>query len=88
MIGVNIKFTPNGWEDYIYWINENRKIIKKINTLLQDIYRNGNLVGIGKPEPLKGSMQGFYSRRIDDKHRLVYINDGENIIVLACRGHY
>lgn len=75
------------WEDYLYWQTQDKKTLKRINQLLQDIDRNG-YSGIGKPEPLKGDMQGYWSRRIDDTNRLVYrINNGR-IEILQCRSHY
>lgn len=84
---MNKIFTDNAWADYCYWQTEDRKTLKKINQLLQDIERNGNS-GIGKPEPLLGNLSGFWSRRIDETNRLVYrIDDGE-IIILSCRYHY
>ena len=63
---MNKIFTDNGWKDYVYWQTENRKTLKKINNLLNDISRNGN-VGVGKPEPLSGNLSGFWSRRINVK---------------------
>ena len=68
---MNKVFTKNGWEDYLYWQMEDRKTLKKINSLLEDISRNGN-EGIGKPEALTGNLAGFWSRRINDKDRLIY----------------
>ena len=68
---MNKVFTKNGWEDYIYWQTEDKKTLKKINKLIEDICRNGNS-GIGKPEPLLGDLSGFWSRRINEKDRLVY----------------
>lgn len=82
-----ISFEPDGWADYLYWQQEDKKTLKLINKLLQDVARNGN-AGMGKPEPLKGELAGYWSRRIDDKNRLVYrLIDGK-IEVVACRGHY
>ena len=72
MSKVRLLFMDHGWEDYLYWKQEDRKKLKRINTLIEDVKRNGNLTGIGKPEALKGNLQGFYSRRIDSEHRLVY----------------
>ena len=82
-----IVFTPNAWEDYLYWQTEDRKTLKRINKLLNDIIRHGN-EGIGKPEPLKGNLTGYWSRRIDDTNRLVYKIEDENIYIIACRYHY
>ena len=73
---MNKVFTENGWKDYIYWQTEDRKTLKKINQLIEDICRNGN-EGIGKPEPLAGNLAGFWSRRINDKDRLIYKIDEE-----------
>ena len=84
---MNKVFTDNGWKDYVYWKTEDRKTLKKINRLIEDICRNGN-EGIGKPESLTGNLAGFWSRRINDKDRLIYKIDDENIYVLACRYHY
>ena len=82
---MNKVFTSNGWEDYIYWQTEDKKTLKKINTLLKDI--DGN-EGIGKPEPLIGNLSGFWSRRINEKDRLIYKIDEYNIYILSCRYHY
>lgn len=84
---MNKVFADTGWEDYLYWQTENRKILKKINQLTNDIARNGN-EGIGKPEPLSGNLSGYWSRRINDKDRLIYRIDENNIYILACRYHY
>jgi len=84
----DIVFTPNGWLQYQSWIIENnRRITKKIRELIADIERNGN-VGIGKPEPLRGDLEGWWSRRITDEHRLVYAIDDDNIYIAKCRNHY
>ena len=83
---MNKNFTDNGWRDYIYWRTEDRKTLKRINTLIKDIERNGN-EGIGKPEPLTGDLSGFWSRRINEKDRLVYQIDGVTINILACMYH-
>ncbi|MCD7980950.1 MAG: Txe/YoeB family addiction module toxin [Clostridiales bacterium] len=75
------------WEDYLYWQTQDKKTIRRINSLLKDIERE-NFRGIGKPEPLKGELRGFWSRRIDDTNRLVYrIRDNE-LEILSCKGHY
>lgn len=75
------------WEDYLYWQMEDRKVMKRINVLLKAIEREP-FRGIGKPEPLKGELSGFWSRRIDDTHRLVYRIRGGYLEILQCRGHY
>ena len=84
---MNKVFTDIGWEDYLYWQTEDRKTLRKINTLLKDIERNGN-EGIGKPEPLTGDLSGFWSRRINQKDRLIYALEMDQIIIIACRYHY
>ncbi|NDL66411.1 Txe/YoeB family addiction module toxin [Anaerotalea alkaliphila] len=80
-------FSDAGWEDYLFWQQEDWKMLKKINTLIKDIERNGN-IGIGKPEALKGDLSGYWSRRINDKDRLIYRMTEEQVIILACRTHY
>ena len=82
-----LAFKNLGFEDYLYWQIQDRKTLKRINQLIQDIDRNGN-IGIGKPEPLKHHLQGWWSRRIDDEHRLVYRVAGDEIHVMSCRFHY
>ncbi|MGN0182878.1 MAG: Txe/YoeB family addiction module toxin [Candidatus Ornithomonoglobus sp.] len=84
---MNKVFTANGWKDYVYWQTEDKKMLRKINSLLNDISRNGN-EGIGKPEPLSGELSGLWSRRINDKDRLIYKIDENNIYILSCRYHY
>ena len=77
----------DAWEDYVYWQTQDKKTLKKINALIKDIDRNG-YEGIGKPEPLTGNWSGYWSRRIDEKNRLVYkIVDG-TIRIAQCRTHY
>ena len=75
------------WEDYVCWQTQDKKTLKRINQLLQDISRNKN-AGIGKPEPLKGELSGFWSRRIDETNRLVYRIKNEILEILSCKGHY
>lgn len=84
----SLLFTDNGWEDYLYWQKEDKKKLKRINLLIEDVRRNGNLNGIGKPEALKGNLQGFYSRRIDSEHRIVYRVTNQYVEILQCRYHY
>ena len=82
-------WTDAGWDDYLYWQTQDKKTLRKINSLVRDIERNGVSSGIGKPEPLKGDLQGFWSRRIDEENRLVcnLAADGA-LCIIACRGHY
>lgn len=82
-----IVWDENAWEDYLWWQAQDRKVLKRINALIKDIERNGN-EGIGKPEPLKHGLSGFWSRRITDEHRLVYRVNGEEVWIAACRYHY
>jgi toxin YoeB len=84
---MNILFSPQSWEDYVYWQQTDKTLVKKINELLKDISRN-SYSGIGKPEPLKYAMSGYWSRRITDEHRLVYKVDGNTIRVAQTRYHY
>jgi toxin YoeB len=82
-----ILFDEKAFADYLYWQTQDKKTLKRINALLKDIERNG-FEGIGKPEPLKGSLSGYWSRRIDDTNRLVYKTNNGNIEILSCKGHY
>lgn len=75
------------WDDYLYWLSQDKKTIKRINAMLKDIERGG-FDGLGKPEALKGNLSGFWSRRIDDTNRLVYRISGETLEILSCKGHY
>lgn len=82
-----ITFSEDAWCDYLYWQGQDKKTLKRINLILQDISRSG-FDGIGKPEPLKGELSGFWSRRIDDCNRIVYRISGDNIEIIQCKGHY
>lgn len=82
----NKHFTENGWKDYLFQKQNDRETLKKINLLIADICENGT-TGIGIPEPLTGRMEGCWSRRINDKDRLVYCMDDDNIYILSCRFH-
>jgi len=79
-------FSDEGWDDYVYWQTQDKKTLKRINALLQDIERNGHK-GIGNPEMLKG-MSGYWSRRINEKDRLVYKIGDREIMIAQCRTHY
>ena len=80
-------FVDESWEDYLYWQKTNKKYMKKINDLLKAISREP-FTGIGKPEPLKHNYQGFWSRRIDGEHRLIYKVKADEILIAKCRFHY
>lgn len=83
---MKLKWDEEAWSDYLYWQTQDKKTLKKINALLTDTMRNP-FEGIGKPEPLK-HRQGYWSRRIDDKNRVVYKVDGDSLVIAAVRGHY
>lgn len=89
-ITMNVNFTPRAWYEYTSWQLEDKKILKRINMLVKDIERNGN-TGIGKPEPLR-NMNGYWSRRINDEHRLVYkiigVDDSRELVIFQCATHY
>lgn len=84
---MNKIFSDNAWEEYLSWFKEDRKILKRIHELLKDIDRNGH-EGIGKPEPLRHNFSGYWSRRINQEHRLIYSIDEENIYIISCKYHY
>ena len=80
-------FVDESWEDYLYWQKTDKKKLKRINDLLKDISRNP-FEGIGKPKPLKYKYAGFWSRRIDEEHRLIYKYEEDQILIAKCRFHY
>lgn len=80
-------FSENAWEDYLYWQQANKKILNRINALIKDIQEN-KYKGIGKPEPLKHNFSGYWSRRINSEHRLVYRIDEDSIMIAQMRYHY
>ncbi len=80
-------FVDESWEDYLYWQKTDKKILARVNELLKDISRNP-FSGIGKPEPLKHKYKGFWSRRIDEEHRLIYKVQDKEILIAKCRFHY
>jgi len=82
-----LAWTDAAWSDYLYWQGQDRKTLKRINQLIRETLREP-FQGIGKPEPLKESLAGFWSRRIDDTHRLVYAVDDNHLTIIACRYHY
>jgi toxin YoeB len=84
---MKISFSKNAWEDYLFWQKEDKKIFRKINELIKDAQRTP-YEGIGKPEPLKYDLAGYWSRRIDLEHRLVYKYVEGEILIIACRFHY
>ncbi len=84
---MNKDWTDNAWEEYLYWQQNDKKTLKRINKILADIDRNGN-IGIGKPERLTGNLSGYWSRRIDDKNRIVYKINNDVITIIQCGSHY
>ncbi len=89
---MNFEFTPQAWEDFTYWMETDREVVEKINLLLRDIKKDP-FKGIGKPEPLKFGLKGFWSRRISGEHRLVYAISGnkskdQKCTIIQCRYHY
>lgn len=84
---MRLVFVDESWEDYLYWQKTDKKLLKKINELIKDIARN-QFTGIGKPEPLKHKYQGFWSRRINSEHRLIYQVKADEIRIVKCRFHY
>lgn len=84
---MRLLWEDRAWEDYLYWQTQDRKTLKRINALIAEIKRDP-FEGIGKPEPLKGKLNGFWSRRIDEVNRIVYFEQKETIYIVSCRGHY
>lgn len=82
-----LTWTDEAWDDYVYWQTQDRKTLKRINKLIEETKRNP-FQGIGKPEPLRESFSGFWSRRIDLTNRLVYAVDDEYLTIISCRYHY
>ena len=80
-------WSDDAWDDYLYWQTQDKKTLKRVNQLLQDIGRNGYM-GIGKPEPLKGDLSGYWSRRIDEANRIVYRITDAAVEILQCKSHY
>ncbi|WP_095499724.1 Txe/YoeB family addiction module toxin [Paraferrimonas haliotis] len=82
-----LSWTDEAWSDYVYWQSQDKKTLKRINKLINDV-RRSPFDGIGKPEALKENLSGFWSRRIDDTNRLVYAVDDQAITIISCRYHY
>ena len=79
-------FEATAWDDYLFWQQNDKQVLRKINALVRDIQRD-SFAGIGKPEPLKHNLAGFWSRRITDEYRIVYKIDGDEILIAQCRYH-
>ena len=84
---MKIVFSTDAWESYVVWQTQDPKLLLRINALIKECQRTP-FYGIGKPEPLKGSMAGWWSRRINQEHRLVYRVEGDNLLIAQCRYHY
>lgn len=84
---MRLVFTSHGWDDYVHWQAADRAMLKRINRLIDDVMRDP-FEGIGKPEQLKHALAGSWSRRINDEHRLVYLVDADDVVVLQARFHY
>ena len=84
---MNLTFTPEAWDDYQWWLEHDRKTLKRVNALIRDALRDP-FDGMGKPEPLKHVLAGAWSRRITQEHRLVYLVAAEGLVILQCRYHY
>jgi len=84
---LNKIWSDKSWDDYLYWQKQNKNMLKKINDLIKDIERN-HFKGLGKPEPLKNNLSGWWSRRIDDTHRIVYRIEKGNLEIAQCGKHY
>lgn len=84
---MRLVFTPNGWADYTSWLTVDRQTLRRINRLLDDVLRDP-VAGIGKPQPLRHMLAGVWSRRITQEHRLVYLVDGDDLVILQARFHY
>ena len=83
----SLQFTDECWNDYLYWQDQDKRTLKRINLLIKDVQRDP-FTGLGKPEPLRGNLSGCWSRRIDGTNRLVYRVDGDALTVVSCRYHY
>jgi len=83
-----LTWTASGWEDYLYWQTQDRKTLKRINLLIEDVLRDDPFEGIGKPEPFKHALAGAWSRRIDEANHLVYIADDHSVTILQAEYHY
>ena len=84
---MKLLWDDRAWEDYLHWQGQDKKTLKRINALLKEMMHTP-YEGTGKPEPLKGNLSGWWSRRIDDANRIVYKQDNDSIIIAACKGHY
>lgn len=84
---MTVSFTDDGWDDFIYWAESDRNMLKRVKRLIEETMREP-FGGIGKPEPLRHDLAGAWSRRIDDEHRLVYLVEGDTLVIVKARYHY
>ena len=84
---MRLLWEDRAWEDYLYWQTQDKKVLKRVNMLIKDI-RRSTFEGIGKPEPLRNTLSGWWSRRIDETNRIVYYEQDGSIYIVSCRGHY
>lgn len=84
---MRLLWEDRAWEDYLYWQTQDKKTLKRINSLISEIKRTP-FEGMGKPAPLRGSLSGYWSRRIDEVNRIVYFEQGSTIYIISCKGHY
>ena len=84
---MRLLWEDRAWEDYLYWQNRDKKTLKRVNSLIKDICRSP-FKGIGKPEPLRNSLSGWWSRRIDETNRIIYYEQDGVLYIVSCRGHY
>ncbi len=84
---MKLLWEENAWQEYLYWQTQDKKTLKRLNNIIKDIQRDC-YNGIGKPEPLKENLSGWWSRRIDEENRIVYKQENNNIIIASCKSHY
>jgi toxin YoeB len=85
---VKVSWDRDAWDDYLWWQANNRQLLRRINQLIEGVVHSGNAEGIGKPERLRHQYDGYWSRRIDQEHRLVYVANNNELHIIACRFHY
>lgn len=84
---MKLLWEENAWQEYLYWQTQDKKTLKRLNNIIKDIQRDC-YNGIGKPEPLKENLSGWWSRRIDEENRIVYKQENNNVIIASCKSHY
>ncbi len=84
---MKLVFSEHAWEDYLYWQRTDKKVLRRINALLKEVQRSP-FTGVGKPEPLRHNLSGYWSRRVTDEHRLIYKIEGDGLLIVQLRYHY